>query len=336
MKLKFHARAALLLSLAGSCVLVPNIQAQFSYQSRDLMLTFRKTGFDGGSLGTVVIQVDIGQASLYYGATPGSSIPITSYSPGTQLGLFDDLNDLSWSIGGCVPNAGDSGDASKPSRTLWLTAPRSDPNTAATPWTRQSSYTQGTTDSHILAVLVNAQTWASATPADSVTNTATVAAIPTTSGDNAGGSLGALGNYLGTFQGDVENTTPSDFTIVGAPSRSDFYELQPDSTQTSPPGTHLGYFELGTNGSLTFYALSTQQYPQPTLSASSDGAGNLFVSFPSTANGTYSLHYTNSAGLTAPVSTWATVSTNIVGDGTVKSFQQPISGPGFFYTVSVH
>ncbi len=334
MKLKLDATAALLLSLAGSCVLVQSAQAQLTNQSRDLMLTFRKTGFDGGTVGSVVFEADLGQASIYYGATVGSSIPITAYSSTAQLGtLFDSLNDLSWSVGGCVPNAGDSGDPSVPTRTLWVTEPRPDPNVQASPaWSRSGSFTQGLADSKINSILDNAATWAATTAADSVTNTPTAVAIPDGNVYNANGSLGGAGNYLGTFQGNVENTTPSDFAFAGSPSRSDLYELRPGSG----PGTYLGYFELGTDGSLTFHALSSQQYPQPALSASTDGAGNLFVSFPSTVNGTYSLHYTNSAGLTAPVSTWATVSTNIVGDGTVKSFQQPISGPGLFYTVSVH
>jgi hypothetical protein len=130
----------------------------------------------------------------------------------------------------------------------------------------------------------------------------------------------------------VENTTPSGFNLLGTPSRSDFYELQPGSG----PVTYLGYFELGTDGSLTFYARqSVVQYPRPTLSVSTAGA-RVLVSFPSTAGGTYSLHYTNTAGLTAPVSTWTTVNTNIIGDGTVQSFQQTINGAGSVYSVTVH
>src|SRR5580692_7653592 len=106
MKLKFHKMAAVLLSLAGSCALVQSVLAQgFTDTNRDLILTFRKTGFDGGSVGSVVFEVDIGQASIYYSAAQGSSIPITAYSSTAQLGtLFDSLNDLSWSVSGCVPN----------------------------------------------------------------------------------------------------------------------------------------------------------------------------------------------------------------------------------------
>jgi hypothetical protein len=333
MKLKFHKMAAVLLSLAGSGALVQSVQAQgFTDTSRDLILTFRKTGIDGGTVGSVVFEVDVGQASLYYNAAPGSSMPITAYNATSQLGtLFDSVNDLSWSVNGCVPNAGDSGDQSIPTRTLWVTDPRLNPNVQAKPWNEGSSYTQGTTDSHIVAILANAQTWANSTPPDSVTNTATAVAIPEGSGDNAGGSLGALGNYLGTFQGDVENTTPSDFDVAGSPSISDFYQLEPGSG----PGTYLGYFQFNTDGSMTFYGPAVT-FPAPTPSASTDGAGNVVISFPTTLNGTYTLYYTNAAGLTAPVGTWPTVGTNITGNGSVESFQQPISGPGTFYVVGVH
>jgi hypothetical protein len=326
MKFKQHVMAAVLLSLAGSSALVQSGYAQFTDTNRDLILTFREPG------GLYVVEVDIGQASLYYGATPGSSIPITAYNATTQLiPQFGGVDGLSWSVGGCVPNAGDSGDSSIPTRTLWVTDPRLNPNVQASPWLSESSYTQGTADSHIVAILANVVTWASSAAAASVTNSATVAIIPSGNGDNADGSLGALGNYLGTFQGDVENTTPGNFDSAGTPSRSDLYQLEPGSG----PGTYLGYFELSTNGSLTFYGPSTT-FPAPTLSASTDTAGNFYISFTSALNGTYSLSYTNAAGLSAPISTWPTVGTNIIGDGTVKTFQQPISGAGAFYSVRVH
>src|ERR1700722_9827214 len=326
MKSKLHGMAAVLVSLASSCALVQSGHAQFTDTNRDLILTFR------ASSGLSVFEVDIGQASIYDSVAPGSSIPITVYSATSQLmPLFGGVDGLSWSVGGCVPNAGDSGDSSIPPRTLWVTDPRLDPNTQPTAWTRESTYTQAGADSHIVAILANAQTWANSVVADAVTNSPTAVAIPSGNGDNADGSLGALGNYLGTFQGDVENTTPLNFDSAGAPSRSDFYELQPGSG----PGTYLGYFELATTGAMTFHGPSTT-FPAPTLSASTDTAGNFYISFPSTLNGTYSLSYTNAAGLSAPVSTWPTVGTNIVGDGATKTFQQPISGADTFYSVSVH
>jgi hypothetical protein len=343
MKFNLLGMTGILFSVAGACALVQSAQAavpSFTDTNRDLILTFRKTGFDGvGSVGTVVFEVDIGQSSIYYGAAAGTSIPITAYSATAQLGtLFDSLSDMSWSVAGCVPNAGDNGSASKPTRTLWLTDPRSNPGTPAAPWLQQSTFTQGQPDSHIVAILNNALTWAQANSRDSVTNTPTALAIPAGNGDNAGGSLGALGNFLGTFggngsQSDVENTTDSTFGLGGEVSRSDFYELQPGSGA----GTYLGYFEFDSNGSMTFYAQQQAVvYPSPTLGVGADGNGNALISFQSTANGTYSLHYTNQAGLTAPVSQWPTVGTNIIGNGSIQTFTRPTSGAGTFYGVSVH
>jgi hypothetical protein len=231
-----------------------------------------------------------------------------------------------------VPNAGDSGDPSKPTRTLWVTEPRQNPDRAASPaWYRSSSFTQGQADSKINSILNNAATWATTAAADSVTNSATAVAIPYGNVYNANGSLGGGGNYLGTFQGNVENTTPSDFDSAGSPSRSDLYELQPGSGS----GTYLGYFELSPTGSLTFYAMP---YPAPTPSVTIVGSSTINVSFLSSANGTYTLYYTGAAGLSTPVSTWQTISTNIIGDGTVKSFQQAIGGAGTstYYSVGVH
>jgi hypothetical protein len=129
----------------------------------------------------------------------------------------------------------------------------------------------------------------------------------------------------------VENTTPADFDSAGSPSRSDLYELQPGSG----PGTYLGYFELGPDGAMTFNGPALT-FPTPNLSASTNSAGSISISFQTTANGIYTLYFTNASGLSAPVATWPTVGTNITGDGTVQSFQQAISGPGTFYSVGVH
>jgi hypothetical protein len=335
MKLNLQRMTGVLLSIAGSCALVQSVQAQFVDTNRDLILTFRKTGEDGsGDIASIDFEVNIGQASIYYGATPNSTIPITAYNNLNQLDtLFDSLNDLSWSVGGGVPETGDNGNPSKPPRTLWLTDPRNDPNTPAVAWTSQSTYSQGPVSAHVVSILSQAQAYGSSATANSVTNAPTSVAIPTSSGYEAGGYLGPYGNYLGTFEGDAENTTPSLFAYGSSPSRSDFYELQPGSGS----GTYLGYFELETDGSMTFNAkAAVQTYPAPTLSVSTNGSGSILVSFPSTLNGTYSLHYTNMAELAAPVSTWPTVSTNITGDGTVKTFLQPISGAGTVYSVSVH
>jgi hypothetical protein len=59
------------------------------------------------------------------------------------------------------------------------------------------------------------------------------------------------------------------------------------------------------------------------------------ISYPSVAQGLYTLFYTNAAGLGSPISAWPRVAAPVAGDGTIHSFLQTISGPGAFFNVGV-
>jgi hypothetical protein len=339
MKLNRHRTAAVLLSIAGSLSLLEGVQAGptvFVYTNRDLVVSFRKTGADGvGTVSANDFEVDIGQASIYYSAAPGSTTHITQYTAAQIAGIFDSVNDMNWSVAGCVP-ATDTSNPSVPVKSLWMTAPRANPAVPAAAWVRNSASTQGTTAADINSILQNAAFYSGTISNNSLTNNGSAIAIPVGSGHEAGAFLGSLGNFLNTFQGDVENTTPPTFTTGGAASRSDLYQLNPDSTGTQPAGAYLGYFELETNGSMVFVAASTAvSVPAPTLTATAAN-GVETISFPSFSGATYTLYYTNSAGLAAPIHTWPAVSTNIAGDGSTKSFQQTITDPNRFYSVGAH
>jgi hypothetical protein len=60
------------------------------------------------------------------------------------------------------------------------------------------------------------------------------------------------------------------------------------------------------------------------------------VSFSTTAGGTYSLHYTNGAGLLAPISQWPVAGLPVSGDGTTKSISDTSTDDQRFYGVSAH
>jgi hypothetical protein len=320
--------AVLLSSVATSFLLLQNVQAQapvFITTNRDLVLSFRKTGANN------VLEIDLGQAKTYYTATPGTTKPVSQLSSTLLNSAFSgDLTSLSWSVAGSVLHVGDGGDASVPNSTLWVTAPRTDPATPATAWVRRSASAQGATATEINSILVDGSQYSGSTYG--VTNsTATTTLVPAGNGFDAGSFLGASGNYLNTFQGDVENTTPSDFDTAGLPSRSDLYQLYPDSTSTQPPAKYLGYFELEPAGTMVFVA------GPPATTVSLSVAGNTStVSFPTVGQGTYTLYYTNSAGLLSPIHTWATNSSVVIGDGKVDSFQQTSTDPNRFYSVGVH
>src|SRR5258708_34940619 len=136
MKLNTSRLAMAMALIAGSCSFMQDACANtpiFVYANRDLMLSFRKTGADLiGSTSTNNLEVNVGQASIYYSALPGSTNVISQYSISQLTNAFDSLNDLSWSVGGCVP-ANDTGNTSVPLKTLWVTAPRVNPVVQAAP-----------------------------------------------------------------------------------------------------------------------------------------------------------------------------------------------------------
>jgi hypothetical protein len=337
MKLNTNRLAMALLFIASSFSLVQNAAANtpiFVYTNRDMLLCFRKTGAPGGTTSPNNLEVNIGQASTYSGAAPGSTITITQITAAQLAAVFDNLNDLSWSVGGCVP-VGDAGDSSVPLKTLWVTAPRNiDPATPAAPWTRNGSSTQGLTSGKMNTILANASFYSGSVPADPTSNAPKVVAVPVGGHFEYGFYMGALGNYDNTFQGNVENTTSATFVSEGQPARSDLYELRPDGTGTQPSGKYLGYFELRPNGTMVFVAASTLP-PAPMLSISVINGTNT-ISLATIVGATYTLYYTNSLGLSAPVATWPFVSTNIIGDGSSHSISVYSTDADRFYSIGAH
>lgn len=324
-------------SVAGWLCLLQNLQANtpiFTYGGRDLILCFRKDNADGfGTTAQSAIEVDIGPATNYYGAAIGSVRTISQYST-SLLNSFDSLNDMSWSVSGCVPYAGDGGDPAIYPDALWVTSPRPDGQDVAAAWVDNSTNAQALAANEISSILFNAGQY-SATVAAGPQNTGTAIVIPVgnTPDFSCNAYLGTSGNFSGRFQGTVETTTPPDFTSAGSlPSRSDFYQIQPAPSHTHPAGAYLGYFELKTDGSMVFYRLAAAP-PAITVTVSGNTST---ISFPSATGATYTLHYTNAAGMSAPISAWTTLPGNVSGDGTVKSFQVTTTDANRFYSVQEH
>jgi hypothetical protein len=80
---------------------------------------------------------------------------------------------------------------------------------------------------------------------------------------------------------------------------------------------------------------SSVTVPQPTITAIQRTGTQSTITFSTVVGGTYTLRYTDSTGLTSPVSTWATGGT-IAGDGTNKSLNDTTTGTERFYTISAH
>ena len=327
-------------SVASSFFLLQSVQANtpiFTYGDRDLILCFRKDNADGmGSTAQSVIEVDVGPAVNYYGAAIGSATTVSQYSASllNNTSIFDSLNDMSWSVSGCVPYAGDGGDQSIPAETLWVTRPRPGPQAVAAPWVANGANPQSLTASEISSIQFNAGQY-SASVSSGAQNTGTAIVIPVGNAPDfsCDAFLGPQGDFKGRFQGTAETTTPPNFTTAGSlPSRADFYRISPSSGGSHPAGAYLGYFELKSDASMVFYRLAGVP---PTITVTASGNTST-ISFPTVSGATYTLHYTNSAGLLNPISAWTTLAGNVYGDGTVKSFQVTTTDANRFYSVQEH
>jgi hypothetical protein len=138
----------------------------------------------------------------------------------------------------------------------------------------------------------------------------------------------------------VENTTPSSFTSA---QRSDFYQVCPTGTLDPITGStnasyFLGYFILNSTGTMTFYRAAAALAPPPAPRiVSITRSANLSTIFFTTTNGTYTytLYYTNSAGLTSSVSNWPTSPTTVIGNGNTNSLTDTTTATNRFYQIGV-
>lgn len=309
---------------------------QFTYSNKgDLLLGFRKTGANQANFEVVV---NIGSITTFESLAPGASVAVTGYTPAQLGNAFQDLNNLQWSVSAAVP--GISTWQGNPAGTLWYTRARTDIATQSTPVDRFAVSAQANVSTKMSSVGSGATTISSNLGTASENNTATLVREPT--GDSSGLSAfigfsqdATLGNfeYLPT---NTENTTPASFTTA---VRSDLYraypttKTDPDTGLTSGAAYYVGYFELDPNGNLTFTRASgTVTPPAPTITIGR--AGNIStVSFLSANNASYTLHYTDLAGLTTPVSTWQTGET-LPGNGSTVSFQDTSPDANRVYAVS--
>jgi hypothetical protein len=118
----------------------------------------------------------------------------------------------------------------------------------------------------------------------------------------------------------------------------DFYKV----IATNSPATLLGHFSLAANGVVTFNTNSvvtpppTPPVPQIVQVARAGTTSTIYFTTTNSATFTYNLYYTNSAGLTSPISTWAVSPTSVVGNGLTNSIPDTTTDATRFYRVGVH
>lgn len=321
----------LLLAWAAG-LLVSDLSAQtFSYNYRDLVLSFRKVQRNRGTRGLYDFEVNLGPVTNYLNLQPGAVKTITAFTSSQLAAVFDNLNNLSWSVS--AGNASTSGGV--PLNTLWVTCGRvTDPaQPEANPPATGSISSQSLARSQVLSIGSNAQQF-SGIP-DPLYNTPTAVRVPEGSGFEYSAYVGVGGDLNGTFWRDIENTTPTGFAGSTGISRSDLYELK-----TSTPGalaTRIGVFELRPDGSIVFQRAggtspATPPAPLVTLARTGDIST---ISFTTTNGFNYSLRFTNSAGLAAPISIWPVRPNPVVGNGSIQSVTDQTADPDRVYRIEV-
>jgi hypothetical protein len=352
-KLSFSLKTILATATAWSCVQVASAQT-FTYNLNDLILTLRKTGTHQENNSVVV---DIGQASNYLNTAIGSSITVTQFSSSQLVsGSFSSLNYLTWAVTGYHPSG--TTYPGYPAGTLWLTVPRTNNSVPTTAPTRLDTGSQTIVKGKINSVWANASYISQQLGTSNQFNTPTLVREPIATYPNNILDVwmkGVIDPTQGTLNdtwpatepngGNVEFTTPGTFTNS---ARCDLYEIRPltDSqgnlivdphTGTNGPAYYVGYFQFNSDGSMTFKRDATSTAPPAPQIVSVQRSGNTSTIYFTTANGpTYSLRFTNAAGLTAPVSNWPSSTTTLVGNGNTNSLSDTTTDPVRFYKVAVH
>jgi hypothetical protein len=342
--MNYLARFALYFAFALAVLLTQVVSAQpFVYQNNDLALGFRKTGVNQENYEVVV---NIGQASNYVSAAIGTTFGVTNFSA-TQLtpGSFTTLNNLTWSVFGAL--SGTAYGASYPAYTVWLTVPRTNPAVRSLDATRLDRGTQANIRNKILSILSNAAFVSHDILTASPYNTnnfirESISAYPTHLLTVWMGSI--VDNTVGTLndtwpEGNLEITTAPSFSSA---VRSDLYEIRPTGSvdphtgQTTGAAYYVGYFQFNPNGTMTFTREAASTPPPPPTIAISRLGNTSTISFNTVSGATYSLHYTNSVGISAPLSSWATAPNTVSGTGNPASFNDVSSASDRFYSVSAH
>lgn len=324
------------LTLLAALVLPQIGGAQFfTYANGDLVAGFRKAS--GGSYELVV---NVGNITNFLAQPIGTVIPIANLSS-NQLGdSFGNINtsQFQWSV-----SAGLFGSIGTwngfPLSTIWFTLPRSNPNTQTTPPLPENKSSQMLCKACILQMEDGASTISSQLGVVNSDNNASLVREPVNylgegfDYSECVADINNIADYDGYLGYNIENTIPRPFST---PSVSDLYQsIAIDFT--NGPATYIGYFTLNTNGVMTFTrAAQTTTPPPPQIISVARANNTTTIFFTTTNNFTYTLYYTNSAGLSVPVANWPTVPTTITGNGLTNSLSDTTTDAIRFYRISVH
>ncbi len=301
-----------------------SVQAQFTYNSGDVLLCFRDTG----AAKTYDLVVDCGPVSTFVSLPAGQKIYLTNYYNPALLNTYVDSAYTNWAWSVCAASA----NYPPTGNDLWLTNPRSVFSQQTSPLLTGSPNNNGP-----LASTIDGGTGlgndAANTFSDSPNQT-TTAIVQTANANHKNSNSGCYEYYLlsrvnglANFQGGqvVEQASWSSL-----PARADFYQLlgRP-STVNGSAGTFLGYFEISTNGSVVYTS-----GPSPISKiVKITKSGNTTTIYFTTAGigGTYTLVGTSNPQ--TPVTSWSAIGSSITGNGLTNSIQEISASTVRYYSI---
>ena len=340
---KSATRACVCMAFLLTVLLTDTLTAQpFVAHNGDLVAGFRKTGTHQANFELVV---NIGNITNFEALQPGTSITISNFSAAQLSNAFSDYNFLQWSVSGSFPGVAKW--AGFPSSTIWYTLARTDIQVQSQPPQRVASGGQQQTRQAVVSVSIGASSISANLGTSNDNNNVSLVREPINDPNNltsflADSSNPAVGNFGSTLPFSIENTTASTFP---APARSDLYQSCPSGTvdpvtsSTSGAAYFVGYFTLDPSGTMSFTRASTNTVivpPAPPILSITRTGATTTISIPTTNSITYTLHYTNSPGLTSPITQWPASQQTIAGDGSTKSFTDTSSDSDRIYRVEAH
>ena len=312
---------------AGVALLfVPCVHAlTFSDSDLETMLDFRQKG----TANPYDLEINLGCVTNFYGIPVGQTISVTNYTA-AQLAnamaatTFENV-EFSVCAGDYTEDTGAS--TNYPRGIMWITYPRSSFNTQSVPFARTASSLLISAAAEVNQLGDEAAFYSGINSPDPLANTSTAVAIPPGNAASCEKYLGPGNNSKlnGKFPQNIGQFAPNPFSTA---IRSDFYvdypTTNPDPLNNNAPSgvvSLIGYFTFNTDGTLTFTRqANTVSFPTATTLTITQSGGVNTISFTSVANATYTLFYTDQAGLTNPRSTWTQAPGTITGDGTMKQF----------------
>lgn len=334
-----HFKFTVLAALAAVMLPVLANAQYFDYSSSGSGRAALLAGFRKPGVASYELVVNLGNVTNLLAQPEGSTTAIGSFSPSQLTAAIGTYGSLSWSVMGTYKGPEFNSWAGYRGSTIWFTLPRSSVGTQTTPPARRSYSSQTSVMNSVDSIGTGAASISVSLGTADSNNTTNLVREPAGNGNGLSLFMDQPGTgLLDNMPATIENVTPSSFVSA---VRSDLYQSVPTSYNDPVTGTnngsayYVGYFTLNTDGTMTFTRASSTVTPPAPQIVKITRSGNDSTVFFTTTNGfTYSLRYTNSAGLTAPVANWPVLGITATGDGTTNQLTDTTADVNRFYRVS--